>query len=402
MTKLGKAYLSLFTCILSFIMLGAIVSLLPNTDRNEPPIPTEDELLTQNCNHIYGEWETSIEPTCTTKGTEKQICTICNYENTRAISTLAHSYEIFREEKPTCFERGTAIYKCANCTASYVVDLPPTHNYSAPTCTENAICSVCGQIGEEALGHTEATLEAVAPTCTEKGLTKGSYCSACEEILVAQEEIPALGHTEVIIEAVAPTCDNDGLTEGKMCRVCNTILVEQETVDALPHTIVTVPAVPVTCTTDGYTEASYCSVCDTVLVKREVIPALGHNNDGVWHQNADGTFYQDCSRCGTVMKTADVVTFNISYNIGDITYTDRSGNEVTAPCVAIKEEKTSIASNKTIIIEISTHSASGNTYTEFSVHATNCTYEFEQTNVNTYELYISNAVGDVVITFTGK
>ncbi len=44
--------------------------------------------------------------------------------------------------------------------------------------------------------------EAVATTCTESGLTEGSHCAVCGEVLVAQETVPSLGgHTEA--EAVA-------------------------------------------------------------------------------------------------------------------------------------------------------------------------------------------------------
>ena len=43
--------------------------------------------------------------------------------------------------------------------------------------------------------HTVVTDAAVAPTCTETGLTEGSHCSECGAIITEQTAIPALGHT---------------------------------------------------------------------------------------------------------------------------------------------------------------------------------------------------------------
>lgn len=43
-------------------------------------------------------------------------------------------------------------------------------------------------------GHVTIPDIAIAPTCTESGLTEGSHCSLCGEVLIKQETIPAQGH----------------------------------------------------------------------------------------------------------------------------------------------------------------------------------------------------------------
>lgn len=53
---------------------------------------------------------------------------------------------------------------------------------------------------ENAKGHTEERDEAVAPTSTKKGLTEGSHCSVCGEVLVAQKEIPMLSGVPFTID----------------------------------------------------------------------------------------------------------------------------------------------------------------------------------------------------------
>ncbi len=69
------------------------------------------------------------------------------------------------------------------------------HEEGTPaSCLDKAVCAICNNAYGEALGHTEVAIPAVAPTCTETGLTAGVKCSVCKDILTEQEEVAALGH----------------------------------------------------------------------------------------------------------------------------------------------------------------------------------------------------------------
>ena len=135
-------------------------------------------------------------------------------------------------------------------------------------------------------GHIIVTDAAVAATCTATGLTEGSHCSVCGEILIAQTEIPKADHTAVTDSAVAATCTTTGLTEGSHCSVCGVVLVAQQTTPVRGHTVVTDAAVAATETSTGLTEGSHCSVCGIVIVEQTVIPML--DNGGSQGGNEQG------------------------------------------------------------------------------------------------------------------
>ena len=171
-------------------------------------------------------------------------------------------------------------------------------NIKNATCTENGemarYCD-CGEKQSEpiyATGHSEVVDAAIAPTCTESGLSAGKHCSVCNEVLVGQAVVDALGHSEVIDTAVAPTCTEAGLSEGKHCAVCNLVLVGQTVVDALGHTEVIDKAVAATCTQTGLTEGKHCSVCNEVLVSQGTSPIIPHTYDDKYDET--------CNICGFV------------------------------------------------------------------------------------------------------
>ena len=133
-----------------------------------------------------------------------------------------HSY-IANVINPTCTEQGYTTYTC-DCGDSYVSDYV------------------------DALEHTEVVDAAVAPTCTETGLTEGSHCSVCETIIVAQKIVPA-GHTYGEPEIIANAdCFNDG--EQKLSCV-NCEHEETQVFNKLEHEFALVEG----------TELNECSLC---------------------------------------------------------------------------------------------------------------------------------------------
>ena len=80
------------------------------------------------------------------------------------------------------------------------------HNYvctivKAPDCINDGLytyrCSICGDTYNEtpkATGHQPVVDNAVQPTCTAAGLTEGSHCSVCKDVIVAQQTVNPKGH----------------------------------------------------------------------------------------------------------------------------------------------------------------------------------------------------------------
>ena len=341
--------------------------------------------------------DAAVAATCTETGlTKGSHCTRCDYKvEQEVVPALGHDYIDHEAKAASCTAVGWEAYQtCSRCDYTTYKEIPAKGHTAAAAVREKEVAATCTKDGSydevvycstceeelsrtsktvHALGHDLVTDAAVAATCTESGLTKGSHCTRCD-YKVEQEVVPALGHDYIDHEAkaasctavgweayqtcsrcdyttykeipakghtaaaavkekeVAATCTKDGsYDEVVYCAACEEEMSRtSKTVHALGHALVTDAAVAATCTETGLTEGGHCARCD-YKVEQEVIPALGHAWDTptyVWSTDYSAiTATRICKRDanhteqerGTVTS---MVTKEATYDAaGEITYT---------------------------------------------------------------------------------
>ena len=163
------------------------------------------------------------EPTCTENGSQSIHCDVCNAINqdrVRVIKATGHkwsAWEVTKEASET--EEGSRRRVCENDATHMEIEVIPVLAHvhklmkveaKKATCTEDGnkeyyVCSSCkklfadADIGKEinkedtvvkATGHKVVKDSAVPATTTTTGLSEGSHCSVCGQIIVAQKVIP--------------------------------------------------------------------------------------------------------------------------------------------------------------------------------------------------------------------
>ena len=337
--------------------------------------------------------ENVVNATCTEVGEYDTVvyCSVCNVEISRVHTTVpanGHSYNAIVTE-PDCTNVGYTTYTCSVCGDNYVGNYANAlgHNYNAvitaPDCIDGGYTTYTCNCGDSyvdnyttALGHAPVTDTSIAPTCTTTGLTYGAHCSACGEVLIAQEvidalghnydtvvtdpdcindgyttytcsicgdtyvadEVAALGHIEIIDTIIAPTCSEAGYTT-YTCSVCSDTYAADE-IDALGHTEVVDAALTPTCTEAGLTEGKHCSVCHKVLVAQEIVSALGHSYDTVVTTpdciNGGYTTYT-CSVCDDTYVGNYTTALGHYYDVVIVAPTCTSDGYITHTCVVCND-----------------------------------------------------------------
>ena len=195
----------------------------------------------------------------------KTPITLHEFSKNILLPTLGHNLTAVSEKAAECEADGNiAYYKCTreDCGKYYADDKGLTE-------------LAASEVVVTATGHTPVEIPGKAATETETGLTVGSKCSVCDEILVPQEEIPKLepDHTHSYTDVVtAPTCKDKGFTTHTCA--CGDVVVDTYTDPTDAHTPVVVPGKAPTYEETGLTDGEKCSVCGKILKEQEVIDKL--------------------------------------------------------------------------------------------------------------------------------
>ncbi len=353
----------------------------------EKPIKPDDTAHT----HVYGEWTTDKEPTCTLAGEQSRTCACGEKETqpipatghefseeftidveascstvgrrskhcthagctaTQNVETIAKTEHVFGEwtdvKAATCTASGTQQRTCSNCTETETKDVDPLgHDFvggkvtKEATCTEDGvqeggICSRCQQEGKteilKKLGHDYSGEEIVEkePTCTEMG-TLVVKCIRCDKTK-KKNDIPALGHTWEVTKTDSSNVCGDVSTIST-CANCNktkTDIVEGEGHQWSDYTFYS----GASCSAEGKRDIRTCSICGRDDFK--VTAGSGRHFSGTLYyvykeptETSEGIRYKLCSTCGEIMNETRQTIPALKTTAENITYSVQVCRDIT-------------------------------------------------------------------------
>lgn len=281
-----------------------------------------DEVIIKSTPHVY-ERVTTVEPTCTRKGEERDVCKYCfDVKETVYYIPMRHTYEYKTVIDATCSTYGVQKKLCIHCGQEYVGDektIPKNnvHAYEWVTDTEascvsngckHQVCTDCGAVTSEntvvkAYGHDYVWITDKPETCTESGL-KHQQCSTCGDCISVNTVIPFCEHSYVWVTDVEPSCGFNGIRHSE-CTECGHVINENTPISLTGnHSYVWITDREADCRNEGYKHL-YCSECNSVSMRNTVIPVTSHVS-GDFEYSGNGVFEKRCLNCDFVFESENV------------------------------------------------------------------------------------------------
>ena len=275
---------------------------------------THMEAVAPNC-HFEGNVEYWHCADCDRYFLDEACTQLTNYLSTVAPATGSENVKHVEEVAPVCHKNGMQEHwYCEDC-GTYFLD---------EACTQIVMMPRFLVIPSEI---TMEYHEAVAPTCTEKGMQEYWYCAECDCYFTDAEGKYNIARLSLVIDAdgvshdlehhaaADPVCHKNGNVEYWYCAKCDCyfVKVDGNLVNTNAKNVVVLAEATLehsektdaTCTENGMQEYWYCAECDCYFTDAEgkyniarlslVIAAPGHNYvDGV------------CTECNDNPNTSDM------------------------------------------------------------------------------------------------
>ena len=217
--------------------------------------------------HVWDEGEPYKIHSCNSASYMIYTCTLCKTKNQVVVREQHFRVPIGEEIPATCTTDGmTSGWKCEKCDEFWIPQevipaLGHDWNGNFPCQSETSACTRCDVHFDTKQEHLVVIDPAVAATCTATGLTEGSHCGYCGEVLVAQTEIPMAEHNWIIDELETPaTCNSVGHKAGaKYCVDCD---YDEDPIPMLEHEWVHRDAKKATYSAIGWNAHDYCLLCN--------------------------------------------------------------------------------------------------------------------------------------------
>ena len=179
--------------------------------------------ITVVCPHSWGDWVETQKPTCIEEGVQERTCSICRTVETQKIKVTDH----IPQEGGDC----TKQILCSTC-GEIIAEANESHTGGTATCTQKAICEVCGMEYGEVTGHI--------PGDDDGDCTTAVYCLLCNEVLIEANVNHIGGVATCTQKAICEVCgmeygevtghipdsDDGDCTTAVYCLLCKEVLIE--------------------------------------------------------------------------------------------------------------------------------------------------------------------------------